>query len=408
MDLLMRAGRDDHKVIAALCAPAATGLRTPRALPLTGVVADAHVALERPGLRDTAEAAGLPFLVDPLTPLLTDEQVPGKGWAALPYATPEKLTAADLGHQKLQDDLIDQTLTFQRDQGATVLIPPYLYVDRRNSAWAPINLALLKRTARYLEREDVDLPVAPVFAASLHQFAPRAEWAAGLDPFLALADAMNTRYVAISFSWSEQRKANYQAVALLMTAMQHAATGRRTLAWRQGLYGAALTGVGAAGYETGPGHGEATHYPQLMARRRPTDKPRTGGGEANIYFSALARSVDRDMGKAMLTDRLLRAQLVCADPSCCPDGASSMATHWREHAVRARRRDLAAIEQIPAASSWRLNKIARDAEHAAQHARAANDVLQERKSTGRLPVDTYRHISDVADDIRANLNRRAA
>ena len=409
MDLLIRAGRADHKLIEKLCAPAATGLWAPRSLPLTGVVADAHVAVERPTLRETADVAAIPFLVDPLTPLLTDEQEPGKGWAALPYAHPEKLSATDLGHHELQDELIDQVIGFQREQGATVLIPPYVYVDRRNSAWLAVNQSLLQRTARYLERENIDLPVAPVFAASLHQFSPQATWSVGLDPFLAVADQMNTRYVALSFSWAQQRKASYDAVAMLMTAIHHAATGRRVLPWRQGLYGTALTGVGAAGYETGPGHAETLHYPQLMARRRPTDKPSSGGGgEANVYFTAFGRSIDRKHAEALLSNRLLKAQLVCPESSCCPDGATSMASDWREHAVRARHRELTEINRMPASTSWRLNKIARDAEQSAVQARAANDVLQDKGVAWQLPVDTYRHVSAVAGDIRANLAHRAA
>jgi hypothetical protein len=410
MDLLIRAGREDHKVIEALCAPATAGLWNPRALPLTGVVADAHVAAERASLRETAEAAGIPFLIDPLTPLLVDEQVPGKGWATLPYAQADKVSASDLGHHALQDELIDQVIGFQREQGATVLIPPYVYVDKRNSAWLAINQDLLKRTARYLERENISLPVAPVFAASLHQFGAQATWDVGLEPFLAIAKEMNTRHVGLSFSWTEQRKASYQAVAMLMTAVQHAAdTGVRVLPWRQGIYGVALTGVGAAGYETGPGRAEAAHYPELMARRRPTEKPSTGGGgEANVYFSAFGRSIDRVAATAMLSNRLLRAQLVCPESSCCPDGASSMTTGWREHAVRARHRELVEIERMPAAPSWRLNKIARDAEQAAEHARVANDVLQDKNIPWQIPVDTFRHVSAVADEIRANLARRAA
>lgn len=83
-----------------------------------------------------------------------------------------------------------------------------------------------------------------MFVASLHQFGPQSAWEIGLDPFLTVAAEMNTHFVA--FSWSEQRKASYEAVALLMTAAHHAATGQRVVPWRQGLYGAALTGVGAA------------------------------------------------------------------------------------------------------------------------------------------------------------------
>lgn len=408
MDLLIRAGRGDHLLVKDLCAPAASGLWKSRELPLTGLVADAQVAVERPSLRETADAAGMPFLVDPLTPLLADQQAPGSGWARLPYATAEKLTPSDLGHHELQDELIDHVISFQREQGATVLIPPYVYVDRRNSAWLEINRSLLSRTARYLEREDIDLPVAPVFAASLLQFGPRATWAAGLDPFLATAGEMNTRYVALSFSWSKPRTASYDAIATLMTATQHAAAGRRVVSWRQGLYGAALTGVGATGYETGPGHGETVHYPQLMARKRPTDKPRGGGGEANVYFTSFSRSLDRGHGQKLLENRLLRGKLVCPENSCCPDGSSSMINNWREHAVRARHRELVDMERMPPSTSWRLNKIARDSEIAAVNARAANDVLADGGVGWRLPTDTYRHLAEVASDIRANLGREAA
>lgn len=408
VDLYIRAGRGDHKLIETLCAPVTSGLWASRALPLSGVVADAQVAVERPSLSEAANTAGVPFLVDPLTPLLTDEQAPGDGWARLPFATAEKVTASALGRHELQDDLIDRTIGFQREQGASVLIPPYLYVDRRDSAWLTLNESLLRRTARYLEREGIDLPVVPVFAASLHQFGPQATWEVGLDPFLAAAAEMNSRYVALSFSWSEQRRSSYDAIALLMTATQHAAArDRRVLPWRQGLYGAALTAVGAAGYETGPGHAEGGHYPQLMARRRPSAKPRSGGGEANVYFSAFGRSIDRDHAQLLLSHRALRGQLVCPEDSCCADGATSMTTGWREHAVRARHREITALERMPAASSWRLNKIARDADQAAAQARTANDVLLGNGVRWQLPVDTYRHLADIADDIRANLSRAA-
>lgn len=411
MDLLIRAGREDHKVVQTLCAPATAGLWSPRALPLTGVVTDAAVAMERPMLRETAEVAGVPFLVDPLTPLLVDEQVPGKGWAGLPFAHPEKMSPADLGHHAVLDELIDQCVGFQREQGATVLIPPYLYLDKKDSPWVQINQDLLARTAAYLEHENISLPVAPVFAASLHQFGPQATWSKALDPYLRVAADMNIRHLGLSLSWTEPRAANLQAVAVLMTATQHAvSTGVPILPWRQGLYGAALTGVGTIGYETGPGHGEALHYPSYMATKRPKEKPKSGGGgDAYVYFTAFGRSISRKPATAVMSNGLLRSQLVCpVDTSCCPDGATSMTTDWRQHAVRARHRELQEMERMPASRSWRLNKIARDADVAAGHARAANDVLAEKKIDWRLPVDTFGHISAVADEIRSNLGRQAA
>lgn len=291
------------------------------------------------------------------------------------------------------------------------MIPPYVYVDRRNSAWLDVNQALLERTGRYLQREGIDLPVAPVLAASLHQFGPKAHWPTGLDRFLAATSDLNTRFIALSWSWSDQRKANYDAIALLVASTHHAAAGRRLVSWRQGLYGAALTGTGASGYETGPGHAEAMHYPELAASRRPPKKAakkKTGGAEHNVFLSAFGRSIDVDVARPLLDHHLLRGRLLCPDPNCCRDGATSMVGFWREHAVLARHRHLVEIERMPNSSGWRLNKTAREADEAATQARAANEVLTKNQITWKFPEQTFRHIARVADDLRGDLGRQAA
>src|SRR5258708_5933597 len=127
MELLIRAGRDDHFVVAALCAPATTGLRLARPVPFSAVVTDAPVAVARPQLREKVEAAAVPYIVDPATFLLQDEQAPDQPWARLPFAVPGKLQPGDLSSGHKQDELIDRVITFQREQGATILVPPYLY-----------------------------------------------------------------------------------------------------------------------------------------------------------------------------------------------------------------------------------------------------------------------------------------
>lgn len=76
MELLIRASRNDHTMIEKLCAPASAGLWTTRRLPLSGLVADASVAAERAQLSKLAATAGIPYLIDPVTPLLQDEQAP--------------------------------------------------------------------------------------------------------------------------------------------------------------------------------------------------------------------------------------------------------------------------------------------------------------------------------------------
>jgi hypothetical protein len=412
MDLLIRAGRDDNKVIENLCAPAVAGLWSPRSLPLTGLVTDAPTVIDRPRLRTVAESAGLPFLIDPLTPLMQDIQAPDHAWARLPFAVPNRVTPDVLNHELTQDRLIEATLDFQREHGATVLIPPYVYIDKRDGAWFEIALQLLRRTARYLERENIELPVAPVFAASLHEFGPQAAWREGIDRFAAVLDAMNSRHLNLSLSWSEPRKASYNALALLLATGRHVSQHRRTIAWRQGLYGAAMTAAGLTGYETGPGRGEACHYPAYLAARRPTacpDDAEEAGprGGAYVYFAPFGRSVKRSAGRTLLADPQMRGSLVCDAEGCCPDGASSMITSWREHAIRARAREVQELARMPA-TTWRLNKIARDAERSSTTARMATELLRHNNIRGTLPHATFRALSRVADELRTTPDTQVA
>lgn len=414
MELLIRAGRDDHLVIADLCAPATTGLRSARPVPFNAVVADAPVAATRPQVRETVEAAGMPYLIDPMTFLLQDEQAPDQAWARLPFAVAERMHPQDIADGGHQDELIDRVLTFQREQGATVLIPPYVYLAKRSDGWLRIQLSLLQRTLRYLERENIDLPIAPILAASLHQFGPRATWAAGLDQFLARTRDMPVRFVGMSLSWSGQGKDSYDTLATLLSATRHAALAGRTVSWRQGLYGAATVAAGADGYETGPGHSERGMYPALMSSRRPVppsnaeDVEPGARGNAFVYLPALGRSIRRSDARLLLDDMPSRAALVCADNTCCPSGATSMIGRWRQHAIRSRASQLQELRRMPRQASWRLNHIARNAERAATIARNATEVLQRAGSSVTIPEQSYRHLAEVADAVRAEADSDVA
>lgn len=413
MDLLIRAGRDDHLVIADMCAPAITGIRLAQPVPFTAVVADAPVAAARPQLREKVEAAATPYLIDPMTFLLADAQAPDQSWARLPFAVPERMSPNDLADGDHQDELIDRVLTFQRQEGATVLIPPYLYLSKRSDGWLPVQLSLLQRTARYLERENIDLPVAPIFAGALHQFGPQSAWAGGLDLFLERTGGMNVRFVGLSLSWASQGNDSYATLATLLTATRHVARSAHTVSWRQGLYGAATVAAGADGYETGPGHSERGMYPTLMRGRRPSrprnpDAASSPRGSAFVYLHPLGRSIRRSDAQLLLDDTPSRAALVCQDENCCPSGASSMITRWREHAIRSRAAQLTTLRQMPNQPTWRLNKIARDAERASTLARNANDLLERAGSAVRLPERSFSNLAAVADAVRAESESNVA
>lgn len=413
MDLLIRASHTDHTVVSRLSAPVSAGLTPLRRPPISAIVAEAHVALAQPALCKTAVAAGTPFLIDPMTPLLQDRQDPNVSpWARLPYATAEKVSPEGLADVAAQDRLVEQVLDFQRAHGATSLIPPYLYSAKLGDAWSQINQSLLRRTARYLRAEGVQLSVVPVFALSLLEYAPARGWEFGLDRYLdALAD-IDVRYAALSWSTSSPGRESFDKLTHLLSATQHAASRVPVIGWRQGLYGPALLAAGASGYETGAGGGERCHYPDLLARRRPVkpkeqDEEGGGGGGAFVYLATFGRSLARKDAAALLDHPQMLGSLVCPDPAaCCSDGASSMLAQWREHAVRDRARQVERIERMPSAT-WRLNDLANVAQRSFADARLANVVLEAAGRTTRLPEDTFRSLGKALELLRAQTSHAA-
>lgn len=412
MELMIRATRNDHTVVEKLCAPASAGLWSAPRPPMTGVVADATVAAERgPLLHKTTAAAAVPYLIDPITPLLQDQQAEDHPWARLPFANPHPQDAQALSSPAVQERLVAEVLNFQREHGATMLIPPYLYSAKFGDAFFEVNLQLLQASRRHLDRAGIDLPVVPIFAASLLEYGPQAAWADGIDRYLAVTDTLNARFVALSWSTSTPGRESYAKLAHLLAATRHASAHRPILAWRQGLYGLALAAVGAIGYETGAGQSERCHYPDFAANRRPhtraDDEDSGGGGGAGVYFSTFGRSLPRRVGSALLGNRQLRGSLVCTEPACCPDGATSMVQEWRDHAIYARSRELRLLDQIPPSLAWRMNHVARQAERSATDARLGNSVLSRQGINHKMPENTFRSLARVADELRAQATQVA-
>ena len=94
----------------------------------------------------------------------------------------------------------------------------------------------------------------------------------------------------------------------------------------------------------------------------------------------------------------LRGGLVCPE-TCCPDGATSMLNNRREHAIRARAREVQELAKMPAAA-WRLNKVASDGERSIATARLATDLLRREAIKTTVPDHTFRALSRVADELR--------
>lgn len=410
MDLFVRATRSDHTVIEHFLTPPAAGIFTRSRPPIAAVVTDSTVASSRPQLARITRDSGAPYLIDPLTPLFQSEQAPGDNWAQLPYAYPEATQIGDLSDY-VMDEIIDRVVSFQRERGATHLIPPYFYSTKRGDAWWHANLAILRRTGGYLRRHNIDSPLVPVLAASLREYGPAVTWADGLDTYLQATNEMNTETVALSWSWNNPTQSKDAALALLLGATEHAASMANVVGWRAGTFGLAMTAVGAGGYETGMGAREYLHYPALAN----SHKPKPSGSSSNprqqayVYLSPFGRSVPREAGAVLLNDPRLVGSLMCGPESgCCPDGVEGMTRDWRQHLVRERRRELDQLEAMPPSVSWRLHSIERKAERAHDLALAANEVLDGAGVKLRVPAHTMASLAKVAGQLRSQRSSRAA
>ena len=204
-ELLIRPGPNDHTVIQDLLAPGGAAVFLPRARPLIDrLVVDAHVAKARPEFANAATAAGVPVVVDPLTPFWQGELREKDKWAQLPFGRSEKLDVAALSNPFVQETLVSQVVDFQVEHGATAVIPPYPYVTSPADPFFDLALDLLRITARYMRQNGLALPVLPVLCARLQGFGTEETWPAGIDRFANAALDVGPEAIGICMSprWS--------------------------------------------------------------------------------------------------------------------------------------------------------------------------------------------------------------
>lgn len=413
MNLFVRAGRSDNLLVDELLAPATAGVPFGgRAVPMRGLVVDAPTADAQPALRQAAEGAGLPLIVDPLTHLFQDEQVADKGWATLDFADSHAFSAEYFLDESALATLVQKSIAFQLNRGATILVPPYFYAKSPDDPWFRVQLVANRTSAEYLKSEGINLPVAPIFVGSLKSFGARKYWDTGVDEFLRSLASLNVRYMPVALSSSRAKNGDTEdRIGSYLATVRHLSAAAPVIAWRQGQYGLAAVAAGAVGYQTGPGVDERCDFAQLSRTRRPKpppppDKKKELKMPRHIYLSRFGRSVSGRVAEVLINNGHLRGSLTCTDPACCPNGASSMTADWRQHAVRSRARELDELNKMPDAA-WRLNHVARLAERAADVARSANEVLAKTEIKDRLPESSFRAVATVADAIRVQSDRRA-
>lgn len=403
-ELLIRPGINDHEVIQDLLAPGGASVFLPGARPLIDrLVIDAHVAASRPQFADAASGVGVPVLIDPLTPLWQGEQREEDKWSLLPFGRPERLTPGEF-NQFAVERLTAQAVTYQAERGATAIIPPYVYVSSPADPFFDIAMDFLRATARHMSKAGLALPVVPVFCAQLKGLGAEKTWADGVDRFTKTALDLGPEAIAVCLSPSGAAGDSYSKVLRLFAAVRRIKqSGIRVIAWRQGIYGLGLVAAGLDGYETGVGTRERTDLSAVINSRKPPNpgEKRSGGAPLGIYLEPLRRSFSSAIGETLLGHRGIRPKVMCDDERCCPNGAASTLDQRRQHAIRTRARELAALEAQPH-MSWRLHQIAQDARAAGQLAVQANDVLRTAGVGQQIGTAGYQSLAQVADFLRAS------
>ena len=194
--LLIRPALNDHQVIADLLAPPPMPTIRRARPPIAQLVSDAHIAVQRPTLAESANEAGIPFLVDPTTMLLQSDVDPTSSWAKLPFASARAMSVAEIDVEAL----VEQVVQFQVDQGATRIIAPYLYTSEPADPAFAMSIRLLAATAHYVRDNDVPLPVVAILCAQLRQFASAQALDAGVGRFVDAAEAHDAHTVGLCFS----------------------------------------------------------------------------------------------------------------------------------------------------------------------------------------------------------------
>lgn len=351
-ELSLRVGAQDEVFLRNLFG-LTPGIRRAPWLP-DRLVVDAHVPLSAPGLAGVARAAGRPYLIDPETYFLQDDQHPSSPWARIPFGISHEVTAFEWADERFRQALVKSVIDYQLDHDATMVIPPYLHLDTPDSPLIEIQADLLRKSAHYLRARDIHVPVLVVVALGWRCLHPTQGVPALAEVWAATA-ALDPTEIALAASRVHLGKSAPDRIAEFLTLIRSLSATYKVTAWQQGLLGELALVEGAAGYETGVGRRE-----QCDLQSRKTQYRRPGGDAVTpraIYLDAVARSVPKRRLEIAARNGRLWRRLVCTDPDCCTPGGTDLLGDARRHTLITRAKRLATLDAM-GNTRWQWNDIA--------------------------------------------------
>src|SRR4051794_37788371 len=113
-ELLVRPAFNDHEVVSDLLAPGGTGIMVGRQRPLISrLVVDASIAPRRPQFAEAAAGAGIPLLIDPLTPLLHGVLREHDPWSKLVFGSANEVKPAAFGTRAERERYVAEVVAFE-------------------------------------------------------------------------------------------------------------------------------------------------------------------------------------------------------------------------------------------------------------------------------------------------------
>ncbi len=372
------------------------------------VVLDAHVAAAKPGTAGSARQAGIPLLVDPQTHYLQGQQHPGDAWSRLPFATSGRLSPADFSSGRDRRALVSSCIEFQLKLGASVIIAPYVHLERPDDDWLNVQIALWADTRAYLDAHDIHLPVVAVVGLGWRLLDPAA-WARGLQRLADPLTHLSPTEIALAASKVDTGAHPKDRLASFVSTIRSLQQIAPVIAWQQGTLGDVAVAAGAIGYETGLGHRERCDLRTAMGQHRNPPPADAKFGARPVYIPALMRSIPKRSLEALLRTNL-GPRLLCLDYGCCPNGRESLLGDARAHDLRSRAQRLTALDGI-SNEPWKWSLLAEAAADGLDLAERVNLLAR----SGRIPeirvVDTAALsavLSVATEQRRRRLRRRAA
>lgn len=221
------------------------------------VAIDAHIILNNANLFEKIKSTFSGILIDPVTHFLQYKNFREKAsYLKLPYS---KIDVSQILSDPIyrQNKFIEPVINYQIENGASVLMAPYLCSEEIHSTVFNTNLTMLGETTNYIKHLGKDIPVLAPICAGLNTLRESTSLNAIADFYTdeTVANMIDGYCLMIAdFDESKATTEELLAVANLVTQLSKK---KKVILKQVGAFGFILNAVGNAGFLSSPASGES-------------------------------------------------------------------------------------------------------------------------------------------------------